>query len=59
MVLKNSLRVLFVLVLLYASWWSFEFVNAWAGVLVFLGSLIGIGVYLENKIKKEEKNKKS
>lgn len=58
MVLKNSLRVLFVLVLLYASWWSFEFVNAWVGVAIFFGTLIGIGVYLEKKVKDSEKNQK-
>lgn len=55
MVLKNSLRLLCVSVLLYASWWTFEFVNAWAGVLVFVGVLIGVGVYIEKKVKEKVK----
>lgn len=53
MVLKNSLRLLCVAVLLYASWWTFEFLNAWAGVLVFVGVLIGVGVYIEKKVKEK------
>jgi hypothetical protein len=55
MVLKNFLRVFCVLVLFYASWWTFEFVNAWAGVLVFLGVMLGVGVYIEKKVKEKTK----
>lgn len=55
MVLKNSLRLLCVAVLLYASWWTFEFVNAWAGVAVFFGTLVGVGIYIEKKVKEKIK----
>ena len=55
MVLKNSLRLLCVSVLLYASWWTFEFVDAWAGVLAFVIVLIFLGVYIEKKVKEKFK----
>jgi len=52
MVIKTALKILLVGVLLYGGWYSYEFVNAWLGILIIFATFTGLAYYVEIQVKK-------
>ena len=56
MVIKYSLRILFILFLLYAGWYVFSFINAWLGIFMIIATIIGVLTYFEKIFNKSIKD---
>lgn len=53
MVIKTALKILLVGILLYGGWYSYEFINAWLGILIIVATFVGLAHYVESLLRKK------